>query len=167
MRNFVTVLMALFMSVSHAESGQWIQTPYQQQKALYEFYFNEPEHINSALYWLRAQMNPLMDEPYNQSPELMETVVVIHGAEIVTVAHKNYERYKEAVERMRYYADLGVSFKVCGLAADDYNYAVEDFYDFIDVVPSAITELVHWQQQGYALIKPDIKDKIYSIEEIR
>lgn len=167
MRNYVLTLMVFCISVSHAESGQWIQTPYQQQKTLYEFYFNEPGHINSALYWLRAQMNPLMDDPYNQSPELMETVVVIHGTEIVTVAHKNYERYKEAVERMRYYADLGVSFKVCGLAAEDYNYTVEDFYDFIDVVPSAITELVHWQQQGYALIKPDIMDKIYSIEEIR
>ena len=36
-----------------------------------------------------------------------------------------------------------------------------------EVVPSAITELAHWQQQGYALITPNIMDKKVSIEEIR
>jgi len=147
--------------------GTWVQTPYQEQKVLFDFYFDQPEKINSALYWIRAQMNPLMEHPYNQAPEFMETVVVIHGTEIVTVAQKNYDKYKDAVERMRYYADLGVKFKVCGLAAEDYDYTPKDFYDFIDVVPSAITELSHWQQQGYALIKPDVKIKKYSIEEIR
>jgi hypothetical protein len=94
-------------------------------------------------------------------------VVVIHGTEIVTVAQKNYDRYKDAVERMRYYAGFGVKFKVCGLAAMDYGYTVDDFYEFIDVVPSAITELSHWQQQGYSLITPTVLEKKYTIEEIR
>ena len=112
-------------------------------------------------------MNPLMDDPYNQAPEMMNTVVVIHGTEIVTVAHKNYHLCRNAVERMRYYADLGVKFKVCGLAAQDYGYSVDDFYEFIDVAPSAITELSHWQQQGYSLITPMVLEKKYTIEEIR
>ena len=150
-----------------AEGGSWVQTPYLEQKVLFDFYFDDPDKINSALYWIRSQMNPLMDDPYNQAPEFMQTVVVIHGTEIVTVAHKNYGRYKEAVQRMRYYADLGVKFKVCGLAAEDYDYAVTDFYDFIEVVPSAITELAHWQQLGYALITPAVLEKKYTIEEIR
>ena len=42
-----------------------------------------------------------------------------------------------------------------------------DFYDFIEVVPSAITELSHWQQQGYSLITPTVLEKKYTIEEIR
>ena len=119
------------------------------------------------MYWIRSLMNPLMDDPYNQAPEFIDIVVVIHGTEIVTVAQKNYEKYRDAVERMRYYADLGVKFKVCGLAAEDYGYSVKDFYDFIDVVPSAITELSHWQQLGYALIIPTVKDKKFTVEEIR
>lgn len=45
---------------------------------------------------------------------------------------------------MKYCAALGVNFRACGLAAADYGYGDEDFYDFIQVVPSAITELVHW-----------------------
>jgi intracellular sulfur oxidation DsrE/DsrF family protein len=94
-------------------------------------------------------------------------VVVIHGTEIVTVAKQNEAKYQEAVDRMRYYADLGVAFKVCGEAAEDYGYALKDFQDFIEVVPNAITELAHWQQQGYALIVPRILDKRIDIESIR
>ena len=147
--------------------GNWVQTPYQEQKVLFDFYFDEPEKINSALYWIRSHMNPLMEAPYSQAPEFMQTVVIIHGTEIVTVAEKNYPRYRDAVERMRYYAALGVKFKVCGLAAGDYGYTISDFYEFIEVVPSAITELAHWQQQGYALIAPKILEKKHAIEDIR
>jgi intracellular sulfur oxidation DsrE/DsrF family protein len=83
------------------------------------------------------------------------------------VARKNYEKYRDAVERMRYYASLGVEFKVCGLAAQDYGYASEAFYGFVDVVPSAITELAHWQLQGHALITPQVMLKKHAIEDIR
>jgi intracellular sulfur oxidation DsrE/DsrF family protein len=85
----------------------------------------------------------------------------------VTVAKKNEAKYQEAVDRMRYYAGLGVSFKVCGQAAEEYGYRAQDFQDFIEVVPNAITELAHWQQQGYALITPQILEKKFSIESIR
>jgi hypothetical protein len=112
-------------------------------------------------------VNPLQEAPYNYSPEDHKIVVVIHGTEIVTVATRNEAKYQEAVDRMRYYAGLGVSFKVCGQAAADFGYAVKDFQDFIEVVPNAITELAHWQQQGYALIVPQILDKTIDIESIR
>ena len=68
---------------------------------------------------------------------------------------------------MKYYAELGVKFKVCRLAAEDYGYSDKDFYEFVEVVPSAITELVHWQQQGYALMTPVVMEKKYSTDEIR
>lgn len=144
-----------------------VQTPYTEQKVVFDFYLDNPEKINSALYWIRSLMNPLMDSPYEMAPEFMDIKVVIHGMEIVTVARKNYDKYRDAVERMRYYASLGVEFKVCGLAARDYDYDTDAFYEFVDVVPSAITELAHWQLQGYALITPTVMEKKLSIEEIR
>lgn len=164
-------LLALhFISASHGsepEVSSEVQTAYTEQQVVFDFYFDNPDKINSALYWIRSLMNPLMDSPYDLAPEMMDIVVVIHGTEIVTVARKNYEKYHDAVERMRYYADLGVSFKVCGLAARDYDYGSDDFHEFIDVVPSAMTELAHWQLQGYALITPKIMEKKLSIDEIR
>jgi len=167
----VRLLIALFLLVitntCFAEGATRVQTPYAEQKVVYDFYFDEPEKINSALYWIRSLIIPLGEDPYNYAPEFMDIVVVIHGTEIVTVAKHNYEKYKDAVERMKYYEALGVKFRVCGLAAEDYGYIDKDFYEFIELAPSAITELSHWQQQGYSLITPVVMDKKYSIEEIR
>ncbi len=167
MRIYLSLLLLLIASLLQAEQAKFIQTPYKEPKVIYDFYFNDPQKINSALYWIRSYINPLIEEPYGYAPEFMDIKVLIHGTEIVTVAKKNYKKYKEAVERMRYYAQLGVEFKVCGLAAHDYGYQTSDFYDFIQLVPSAIPELAHWQMEGYAVIAPNIMDKKFSIEEIR
>lgn len=160
-------LMALLISLPASGEGKWVQTPYKQPKVMFEFYLDDPQKIGSALYWVRALVNTLSVAPYGYAPEDMEIVVVIHGTEIVTVAKKNEERYQEAVDRMRYYSDLGVKFKVCGQAAEDFGYSVKDFQEFIDVVPNAMTELAHWQQQGYSLIIPQIFEKKLDIEKIR
>jgi hypothetical protein len=169
MKPILSLLMAcsLAMAVPAQAAGKWVATPYAPAKVLFEFYLDDPQKIGSALYWVRSLLNPLQESPYNYSPEDLSVVVVLHGTEIVTVATKNEGKYQEAVERMRYYADLGVAFKVCGQAAEDFGYSVKDFQDFIEVVPNAITELAHWQQQGYALIVPHILDKKFSIESIR
>ena len=169
MKAFLLALIWLGIGVAAPAqaAGKWVQTPYAPARVMFEFYLDNPQKIGSALYWVRSLMNPLQESPYDYSPEDHKIVVVIHGTEIVTVAKKNEAKYQEAVDRMRYYADLGVAFKVCGQAAMDYGYSVQDFQDFIEVVPNAITELAHWQQQGYALILPQILDKTIDIESIR
>ncbi|MFO8025668.1 DsrE family protein [Thiohalophilus sp.] len=163
----IVLLFTLLLFYSPVHSGEIVKTPYEDPKVVFDFYFDHPEKINSALYWVRSYINPLGEAPYNFSPEFMSIKVVIHGTEIVTVAKHNYEKYKTAVERMKYYDQLGVEFIVCGLAAKDYDYSTDDFQDFIKLAPSAITELVHWQQQGYGLITPNIMSKQLSIEDIR
>jgi hypothetical protein len=162
------LILFLLAPLAQADTGaEFVQTPYREPKVVFDFYFDDPQKINAALYWIRALMNPLGESPYDMAPEMMDIKVIIHGTEIVTVARHNYEKYQNAVERMRYYAALGVEFRVCGLAAEDYDYAPADFYEFVKVTPSAITELAHWQSEGYAVIAPDIKEKKYRIEEIR
>ncbi|MGF1547874.1 MAG: DsrE family protein [Thiotrichales bacterium] len=149
------------------ESGRFVQTPYTQQKVVFDFFLDDPRKMGSALYWIRSLVNPLMEPPYSHAPEFLDLVVVVHGTEIVTLVQQNYGRYAEFVDRMRYYAQLGVKFKVCGMAAEDYGYQIKDFYDFVDIVPSALPELAHWQLQGYALITPFVLNKKLSIDEIR
>ena len=160
-------VLAVLISPSAAAAGKAVATPYKPVNVVFDFYFDDPQKIGSALYWIRSVMNPLMDTPYDYSPEELNIVVVIHGTEIVTVATKNQAKYSDAVERMRYYASLGVKFKVCGQATEDYGYSVGDYQDFIEVVPNAINELAHWQMQGYALITPQIMEKKFDIEKIR
>jgi intracellular sulfur oxidation DsrE/DsrF family protein len=162
--------LALLSSLCHAPAhaqATVVQTPYQNPKALVEVYLDDPRKLGGALNWLRGLINPLTLSPYNMEPEDMHIIVLMHGTEIVTLARKNEARYKELVQRMRYYAETGVKFKVCGLAMKDYGYTAADLYDFVEVTPSAIPELMHWQMQGYALIPATVIDKKFSIEDIR
>ena len=167
MRSFALILLLCCSALKVEAGAEFVQTPYGEQKVVFDFYFDDPNKINAALFWIRSLMNPLMEAPYEMSPDLMDIKVIIHGTEIVTVAKHNYNKYRDAVERMRYYSELGVEFRVCGLAAHDYGYRAADFQDFIRITPSAITELSHWQARGYSLIAPSVMDKNFSIEEIR
>lgn len=165
--NYAIILTLLVITTGVRAEAEFVQTPYTEQKVVFDFYFDEPNKTASALYWVRALLNSLMEEPYGYAPEFLDIKVVLHGTEIVTLAKHNYEKYKDIVERMQYYASLGVEFKVCALAAQDYGYQLNDFQDFVHVVPSAITELAHWQLRGFALIKPEVMSKKYAIEELR
>ena len=169
MRRMTAILLGvMLLSTASADEGPKESYPaYGPPKAVYEFFLDEPEKMSAALYWIRALMNPLTESPYDMAPEFMDIKVVIHGTEIVTLVKNNYAKYRDVVERMRYYAALGVEFKVCGMAANDYGYRLNDFQEFVEVVPSAFTELVHWQQQGYALIIPQVHIRTRSMEEIR
>ncbi len=168
MKTALLLILSLCSGLLIAEdSARYIEPPYKEPKVVFDFYLDDPAKMNTALYWIRSLVNPLSKSPYNFAPELMDIKVVIHGTEIVTVAKKNYTKYRQVVERMRYYASLGVEFKVCNLAATDYDYQIKDFYEFIDVVPSAFTELAHWQQQGFALITPRVYLRTQSIKDIR
>lgn len=165
---YLPLLLTLLLPIEAVQAeAKFVQTPYEEQKVVFDFYFDDPRKLGSALYWVRSLLNPLMEEPYNYAPEFLDLIVLIHGTEIVATVQQNYEKYKDDVERMKYYAALGVKFKVCAIAAEDYGYSAKDFHDFVELVPSAITELAHWQLQNYATITPVIMDKKFSIDEIR
>lgn len=153
-------------SAVHAQAKR-VQTPYANPKVLVDVYLDHPAKMSTALYWLRSLVNPLTEAPYSMFAEDLNIIVLLHGTEIVTVARKNEEKYEDVVKRMRYYAGMGVKFKICGLGMQDYGYVPEDLQPFIEVTPSAMTELVHWQNRGYALITPQVVDKRLSIGDIR
>jgi intracellular sulfur oxidation DsrE/DsrF family protein len=163
----LALLLGVLGTSSVRAEATFITPPYQDPKAVFEFYFDDPAKLGSALYWVRSYMNPLLDAPYNMAPEFMHTVIVIHGTEIVALAKHNYPRYQNEVERLRYYAQLGVKIRVCALAANDFGYTAADLQDFVELVPSAMIDLVYWQQQGYGLVRPRIMEKRFSVEEIR
>jgi len=164
---FFALIMALGTAHPVLAQGTRVQTPYANPKAIVDVYLDHPAKMGAALYWVRSLVNPLTEAPYSLFPEDMSIIVLLHGTELVTVARKNEAKYEELVQRMRYYASQGVKFKVCGLALQDYGYTDADMQPFIEITPSAMTELVHWQNRGYALITPQVPDKRHAIEDIR
>jgi hypothetical protein len=69
---------AVATGLTDYKGGSREETPCREQNELFGFYFDEPKKINLTLYWIPSRMNPLLDNPCNQAPELMNTVVVIH-----------------------------------------------------------------------------------------
>lgn len=165
----VMLLLALAASGPTAgrEGASVVYPDYAEPRVLFDFFLDHPAKIGPALFWLRSLINPLQEPPFNMDPEFMDIVVVIHGTELVTLARRNEASYQEAVDRMRYYALLGVRFRVCGLALEDFGYSPADLQPFVEVAPSAMTELAHWQQQGYALITPQVFERTVPLDEIR
>lgn len=160
----LTIAMAAHTAFAQAT---FVQTPYQNPKALVDVYLDHPDKMGAALFWVRSLVNPLVEPPYSMLPEDMSVIVLLHGTELVTVARDNEAKYQDVVQRMRYYASQGVKFKVCGLALKDFGYTLADMQSFIEVTPSAMSELVHWQNQGYGLVTPVVTDKKVATEDIR
>jgi len=166
----IVLIFSCFLTAGEKEEGaKVVETHYSAPfKAVVEFYFDHPEKIGPALSWVSNILIVLTNPPYSFMPDDIDIVVIIHGTEIVTTVKKNRDKYKEIVERMESLAMQGVKFKVCNMAAEMlYGYKKEDFYPFIELVPSAITELLYWQQRGYALLIPRIYEKKVEREEIR
>ena len=169
-RRVLAAALALPAAWAHAQASaqaRFVQTPYSNPKALVDVYLDHPAKMGAALYWVRSLVNPLVEPPYSMLPEDMSIIVLLHGTELVTVAKKNEAQYEDVVQRMRYYVSQGVQFKVCGLALKDFGYRAEDMQPFIEVTPSAMSELVHWQNRGYALVTPVVTDKKLATEDIR
>ena len=162
----LTLTIAMAAPAANAQAT-FVQTPYQHPKALVDVYLDHPDKMGAALFWVRSLVNPLIEPPYSMLPEDMSVIVLLHGTELVTVARKNEAKYQDVVQRMRYYASQGVKFKVCGLALKDFGYTLADIQAFIEVTPSAMSELVHWQNRGYGLITPVVTDKKVAIEDIQ
>jgi len=171
MKNLLPLFMLLTLStpsfISAEETAEFVQTPYKAQKVVFDFYLDDPLKMSTALYWLRSLINPMTAQPYSIAPDFHDIKVVIHGTELVTLAKKNYKKYKTVVDRMRYYTEFGVEFRVCAMAMKDFDYEIKDLHEYVQVVPSAITEIAHWQLNGYALIIPQVPAKKFSIDEIR
>ncbi|WP_461831896.1 DsrE family protein [Aquifex sp.] len=170
MKKLILFLLTFVLVSFGEEHARFVQTPYKAPfKVVVEFYFDEPEKIRPALLWVSNIIYVLSNEPYNFIPgEDIDIVVIIHGTEIVTLTKKNKEKYKDIWERIEGMTMYGVKFKVCKMAAEQlYGYSEKDFPPFVELVPSAITELLHWQQKGYALLIPRIMEMKRSREEIR
>ena len=168
-RKLINFTLTLILSVfaAHIHAAELTYPKYTEQKVVYEFYFDHPQKIATALYWLKSHIITLTDEPYGFAIDDLDIKVVIHGTELVTLAKNNYAQYTDIVERMRYYSELGIDFRACASAAHDFGYQAEDLQEFIKLVSSAIVDLAHWQLQGYALIVPKVTDKKFTTEEIR
>ncbi|MDE2577709.1 MAG: DsrE family protein [Hyphomicrobiales bacterium] len=122
----------------------------EQIKMVWDFNFADPKAVNGVFNNLAALLKATAEfGPHSLEP--IKVVIVSHGPEVVVFAKKNYEKYKEIVDRAASYATQGVRFEICRNAAAAQGFAPADLYGFTTVVPAGPYALAYWQAKGYAL----------------
>lgn len=122
----------------------------EQIKAVWDFNFADPKAVGIVFNNLAALMKATAEfGPHSIEP--LKIVVVSHGPEIVVFAKKNYEKYKEIVDRAASFAKQGVRFEICRNAASSEGFTADDLYGFTTVVPAGPYALAYWQAKGYTL----------------
>ncbi len=79
--------------------------------------------------------------------EPIKVVIVSHGPELVVFAKKNYEKYREIVDRASSLTKQGVKFEICRNAVAFLGFAPEDLHGFVSVVPPAPYALAYGNQK--------------------
>ena len=122
-----------------------------QLKVVFDFNFYDPHGIKRALHPI-SYMLKTTQEYGPVSFEPVDIIVVSHGSEVVAFAKQNYKEFKDIVDRSSRFAELGVKFEVCSVAAAALGFSPNDFHGFVRVVPTGGYALVYHQNQGYALL---------------
>jgi len=121
-----------------------------QIKVVWDFNFSDPKAVGFVLNYVNALMRTTSElGPHDIDP--LRVVIVSHGPEVVVFAKKNYEKYKDIVDRAASFAKQGVRFEICRHAAAAQGFQPEDLHGFATVVPAGPYALAYWQAKGFTL----------------
>ena len=89
--------------------------------------------------------------------EQMDVVVVLHGAGVKNVLNdkayqKKFNTDNPNAELLRALNQAGVQLYVCGQSLNSRGYDRDDLAEPVKLSLSAMTALVHFQEEGYRLI---------------
>jgi hypothetical protein len=119
-----------------------------QIKVVWDFNFVDPKAVGVVFNNVNALLKATAEYgPHEIDP--VKVVIVSHGPEIVAFDKKNYEKYKDIVDRAASLAKQGVRFEVCKNAAAAQGIAPENLHGFITVVPAGPYAIAYWQSKGY------------------
>jgi intracellular sulfur oxidation DsrE/DsrF family protein len=121
-----------------------------QLKVVWDFNFTDPKAVGIVFNYVNALLGATAEFGPHEIDSI-KVVIVSHGPELVVFARKNYEKYKEIVDRAASLAKQGVRFEICRNAATFLGFAAEDLHGFVTLVLPAPYALAYWQAKGYTL----------------
>ncbi len=122
-------------------------TPYEAQKAMYDFNFAKPNDVVPAFGYVLNHLKAIQEFGDAKNSHL---VIVAHGNELHALSRLNRAAYPDMYGRLKALKDAGVTIHICSNAARSRGYKPEDFYDVTTVVPAAVIDIAKWQNQGYS-----------------
>ena len=89
-----------------------------------------------------------LNKLYEANPFDSSIVMVLHGNEIPFFGIKNYNKYKELMNRAQSLVDSGnIRFRMCKIAAEGHGFKPKDIHGFVEMVPMADAEIIRLQQE--------------------
>ncbi len=139
-------------------------TRYEAQKALYDFNFEQPEDVKGAFGYVRNHLRAIKEFGDERNSHI---VIVAHGNELHALSRLNRAAYPEIYDELKTLAQSGVKIQICRNAAAARGYKPGDFYDVTTVVPSAVTDIAKWQNQGYSYMFAGVYPRLTREEVVR
>ena len=148
------VAVAVLFASGYAVAGpddpsKFDTTGYTAQKAVYDFNFEKPVDLRGAFGTVRNHLKAIREFGDAKNSRI---VIVAHGNEIHALARINRAAYPDVYDTLRELASAGVKVTLCRNAALARGYKIDEFYDLVTVVPSAVIEIPKWENKGYAYI---------------
>ena len=105
-----------------------------------------------AYYWVLPRLEryvKMVREKWTDAP----LAVISHGDEIISLLARNEEKYAPFHRRIRQLVEnYRVDFQVCGAYAALSGVDESEFAGFVDVVPSAPSQITDYRQMDYRII---------------
>lgn len=158
MKRIVLLIFILLINFSafSQEKPQFDSSLPDKISAVFDWTFENPKDSAMATNFL-SNFIKAYDE-FNPMGEY-KLAVVSHGAEVLIFAKKNYEKYKDVVDRLKSMTQsYGLKVYVCRNTMRFFGLKEEDLQPFVVVVPAGVVELAKLQQEGYRLIPTVVHD---------
>lgn len=118
--------------------------------------FHVMDHDTEAYEWVLPRLDKYIEIIRDKWPGL-PMAVVSHGDEIFSLTKANEAKYSEFHRRIRDLVQKDrINFQVCGAFAALSGVDESEFADFIEVVPSAPTQISDYRFMGYRVIHLDL-----------
>ena len=114
------------------------------------------EHNEAAYEWVLPRIDRYLTVLREQWPDL-PVAVVSHGDEMFSLLAEKapaYAGFQQEVRRL--VREQGVAFQVCGAYAALNDVDESQFADFVEVVPSAPTQITDYRMMGYKIVHLDL-----------
>lgn len=103
----------------------------------------DPAMLQLVLKNANNYLNGLPDENF-------QLHIVVNGAG-VTLFTNDHQDLKDLAHPVKM---RGVKFKLCANAIKEHNINSQNLWDWCDIVPAGLVEVVRLQREGFAYIKP-------------
>ena len=142
------LIMALYAGSLAAVETPWggagiIETEYKPQKVVYDVAVKSIEKMTSVLDRASYLSKITGADPFDSS-----IILVLHGGEIDFFAIKNYQKYKELMQRAQSLVESEVlQIRMCQIAAQGHGYEPGDIHGFVTMVPMGDAEIIRLQNE--------------------